>query len=59
MRDQPFTSASGDPLAVTVSVGVSTYPEDGPESEELIRRADTAMYRAKAAGRDRVVATSA
>ncbi len=59
MRDELFTGQSSDPLAVTVSVGVSTYPEDGPEAEELIRRADTAMYRAKAEGRDRVIATSA
>ena len=59
MRDEPFTGASSDPLSVTVSVGVSTYPEDGPDAEELIRRADSAMYRAKATGRDRVITTSA
>jgi diguanylate cyclase (GGDEF)-like protein len=59
MRDEPFTGASADPISMTVSVGVSTYPEDGMEAEELIHRADTAMYRAKAEGRDRVIATSA
>ena len=59
MRDEPFKGSSSDPLSVTVSVGISTYPEDGPDAEELIRRADTAMYQAKASGRDRVVATSA
>ncbi|MGH2709724.1 MAG: diguanylate cyclase [Actinomycetota bacterium] len=58
MRDQQFVGSSGDPLTVTVSVGMSTYPEDGTTAEELVRRADTAMYRAKSEGRDRVVATS-
>lgn len=58
MRDQPFTGASADPLPVTVSLGVSTYPEDGTSSEDLIRLADSAMYRAKAEGRDRVVTNS-
>jgi diguanylate cyclase (GGDEF)-like protein len=59
MRDEPFAGASSEAIAITVSVGVSTYPEDGLEAEELIHRADTAMYRAKAEGRDRVIATSA
>jgi len=39
---------------VTVSIGVSTFPEDGATEEELIRAADLRLYRAKAAGRDRV-----
>ena len=58
MKDQPFVGASTEPITVTVSVGVATYPEDGSTSEELMRRADTALYRAKSAGRDRVVTTS-
>jgi diguanylate cyclase (GGDEF)-like protein len=58
MRNESFVGASGDPLSITVSVGVSTYPEDGAAAEELIGRADAALYRAKAEGRDRVVATS-
>jgi diguanylate cyclase (GGDEF)-like protein len=40
---------------VTISMGVSTYPEAGATSEELLRAADAALYTAKLAGRDRVV----
>ncbi len=40
--------------AVTVSLGVATYPADGIESNTLIGRADAALYHAKALGRNRV-----
>jgi diguanylate cyclase (GGDEF)-like protein/PAS domain S-box-containing protein len=39
-------------LHVTVSIGVSTYPENGEDAETLIKNADTAMYHAKQSGRD-------
>jgi|HubBroStandDraft_6_1064221.scaffolds.fasta_scaffold21583_2 diguanylate cyclase (GGDEF)-like protein/PAS domain S-box-containing protein len=39
-------------LHVTVSVGVSTYPDHGETGETLIKNADTAMYHAKQCGRD-------
>jgi diguanylate cyclase (GGDEF)-like protein len=39
-------------LHVTASVGVSVYPDDGPDAETLIKNADTAMYQAKASGRN-------
>jgi len=39
-------------LRVTVSIGVSTYPENGEDAETLIKNADTAMYDAKQRGRD-------
>ncbi len=38
-----------------MSVGVAAYPEHGTSVEQLILAADSAMYRAKAQGRDRVV----
>ncbi len=40
---------------ITLSLGVSVFPEHGPSAEELLRAADAALYRAKAEGRDRVV----
>jgi len=41
---------------ITLSIGVSAYPDHGPGSENLIQRADEALYRAKTNGRNRVEA---
>jgi two-component system cell cycle response regulator len=41
----------GEEIAVTVSIGAATW--DGESPEALLRRADDALYAAKAAGRDR------
>ena len=41
-------------INVTISIGVSTYPEDGSEPDILIQKADHALYRAKADGRNLV-----
>jgi diguanylate cyclase (GGDEF)-like protein len=38
-------------LHVTMSIGVSVYPDDGEDAEALIKNADTAMYQAKENGR--------
>ena len=40
-------------LHVTTSIGVSVYPDDGPDAETLITNADAAMYQAKELGRQR------
>lgn len=37
---------------VTTSIGISVYPLDGSTTEELINKADTAMYRAKQLGKN-------
>ncbi len=44
---------------VTISLGVAAFPDHARESEELLRCADEALYTAKQAGRNRVVAYSA
>jgi len=41
---------------VSVSLGVASFPDHAKESAELLRRADEALYLAKQAGRNRVVA---
>jgi diguanylate cyclase (GGDEF)-like protein/PAS domain S-box-containing protein len=41
--------------SVTMSVGVAAYPDHGTSAAQLILAADSAMYLAKAQGRDRVV----
>jgi len=38
----------------TISIGVAALPDDDTEAEELFRAADRALYRAKAAGKNRV-----
>ncbi len=40
---------------ITISVGVSCFPDDGIEVQSLIRAADKALYKAKQQGRDRVL----
>ncbi len=41
--------------AITMSLGVASFPEHGAEGDELLNAADEALYKAKAKGRDRVV----
>jgi len=48
---QPISLNSHD-LLVNGSVGIAIFPEDGYSLEELLRNADTAMYAAKADGRN-------
>lgn len=44
----------GPSVRLTASTGVATYPTHGAELDDLIRAADTALYAAKAAGRNAV-----
>jgi diguanylate cyclase (GGDEF)-like protein len=39
-------------LHISVSIGISIYPDDGTDAETLIKSADTAMYHAKESGRE-------
>lgn len=44
--------------SITISMGVATYPQNGATVDDLLRAADTALYKAKQNGRDQVVAAS-
>ncbi|MDY6982738.1 MAG: diguanylate cyclase [Pseudomonadota bacterium] len=48
---KPFVLGA-DELQITVSIGVSTYPQDGLDEQTLTKHADVAMYQAKKSGRN-------
>jgi diguanylate cyclase (GGDEF)-like protein/PAS domain S-box-containing protein len=50
LTSSPFLDHAS--VQISVSVGLSTYPEDGDDAESLIHNADTAMYQTKAEGRN-------
>jgi len=49
--EQPL-SIAGTSIEVSASIGIALYPDDGADAESLLRNADSAMYRAKEAGRN-------
>ncbi|MBC7500144.1 MAG: EAL domain-containing protein [Herminiimonas sp.] len=51
---QPFV-IDDQPYNTGASIGVTLLPKNGQTTEDLLREADTAMYRAKSAGRNQVV----
>jgi len=55
-RMRAEVAAAPTPVPVTVSIGLATW--DGEAPEELLHRADEALYAAKSAGRDRVAAAT-
>ncbi|MDD2703606.1 MAG: GGDEF domain-containing protein [Candidatus Omnitrophica bacterium] len=51
--------AYDEELQVTISIGISMFPEHGPDGQNLLVRADEALYQAKKTGRNRVCISSA
>jgi len=58
-KDLFTVRSSGEKLAVTISVGVAAATSTGDHRDRLLKRADGALYSAKAAGRNRVIVRSA
>lgn len=47
---QPY-ELGGDVINISASIGVALFPDDGEDTETLLKHSDTAMYEAKLAGR--------
>jgi diguanylate cyclase (GGDEF)-like protein/PAS domain S-box-containing protein len=57
LESAPVVGA-GDPLTITMSAGVAAYGPGVADIDTLLQKADAAMYQAKAAGRNRVMAAA-
>jgi diguanylate cyclase (GGDEF)-like protein len=56
VEEEPFEGREQQPLGkITLSLGISSYPEHGRNLEELLDHADKALYSAKKSGRNRTV----
>ena len=56
----PFRADGGkELLTVTISIGVAATLGEGDSPEALLKRADAAVYEAKSAGRNKVIARAA
>ena len=53
-----YAVGGDDSVRVTISLGVASFPADATTADELLHRADLAVYRAKLQGRNRVHAAS-
>ncbi len=51
---EPFVLGN-ESFKITMSIGVSVYPNDGELASKLLKNADIAMYKAKAQGRNRYI----
>ncbi len=49
--DEPFPLTGGHEVYIGTSIGISIFPDDGSQADEVVRNADAALYRAKEEGR--------
>jgi two-component system cell cycle response regulator len=55
VRATPFVLADGRSVSITVSIGMASLTPEIASGDELVKRADNALYEAKSGGRDRLV----
>ncbi|MCM8829380.1 MAG: sensor domain-containing diguanylate cyclase [Candidatus Omnitrophica bacterium] len=56
IKDFRFNNEESQPNGdLTISIGIASYPEDGETGQQLLKKADIALYKAKEQGRDCVV----
>ena len=58
VASEKVISSTGESLGVTLSLGISVFPEHGTHLEQLIHASDEAMYEAKKSGRNCVKVAS-
>ncbi|WP_374654866.1 EAL domain-containing protein [Dongia sp.] len=49
--DEPFVLTGGHEVYIGTSIGISLFPDDGGQADEIVKNADAALYRAKEEGR--------
>lgn len=54
IAEHPLKLVNGNEVNVTISLGVSTYPQNGENPAEMIKFADDCLYKAKENGRNQV-----
>ena len=54
VEEEVFGVGKAGDLKITISLGVSSFPENGKSHEELLSVTDQALYRAKGEGRNLV-----
>ena len=54
VSEHPLKLVNGNDVQVTISLGVSTYPQNGETTQEMIKFADDCLYKAKENGRNQV-----
>ena len=56
VNSHPFLHADDQPMGfVSVSMGLATFPQDGADEDDLVCKADEALYTAKTSGKNKVV----
>ena len=58
VAEHEFATPQDGATHLSISVGVAVYPQDAADATALIAAADAALYRAKSAGKNVVVAAA-